>query len=343
MSHVSSPGERALREELASPSRTTPPVATKNNPPTIWSLRIAIVVIAVSILASAGWLLFGGSEYVITTPSMCPSVCVGALVLDQPAGTHFHAGELVSFAPPDMNQVYTHRIVYVFPNGSFETKGDAANIIDPWRVYPSMVRGRAVATIPGLGWFSLALPFLAMALTLILIARRMFPSINRREWDRLSVSLMVVVPIWLLKPLVRGIIVQTATVRAGVSQIVVVNTGLLPAEFRVPGGQIASFVAPGYRATLTGATQHGGQLGLAQTASFHWWGWALVIVLVLSPLLWYLFHLLRPSSHAERELVLRGRYVHVPPAPALPDMATVHGLTHSPHVARDRSRPLVRE
>jgi hypothetical protein len=99
-----------------------------------------------------------------------------------------------------------------------------------------MVRGREVAYAPAASWFNLALPFLAMALTLILLARRMFASINRREWDRLFVSLMIVVPIWLLKPLVRGIIVQTSTLRPGVSQIVVVNTGILPTEFRVPGG-----------------------------------------------------------------------------------------------------------
>jgi len=332
VTRLSTPGEEALREELASPSPPTSVAVTQRAQPTIWSLRIAIVIIAVSILASAGWRLTGGSEYVITTPSMCPTVCVGSLVLDQPAGTQFHVGELVSFTPPDMGQVYTHRIVYVFANGSFETKGDAANIIDPWRVYPSMVRGRAVATIAGLGWFSLALPFLAMALTLILIARRLFPSINRREWDRLFVSLMVVVPIWLLKPLVRGIIVETSTLRPGVSQVVVVNTGLLPAEFRVPGGQIASFIAPGYRATLSGPVQRGGQLGMAQTASFHWWGWALVIVFVMSPLIWYLLRLLRPSSRAERDLVFHGRYVHVPPAPVAPDMTTVHGLSNAPRV-----------
>ena len=342
MSRVSSPGEQALREELASPSTFEPPAAAPA-PRTIWSLRIAIVVIAVSILASAGWRLAGGSEYVITTPSMCPTVCVGSLVLDQPAGTHFHAGELVSFTPPDIATVYTHRIVYVFANGTFETKGDAANIIDPWRVTPAMVRGRAVATIAGLGWFSLALPFLAMALTLILIARRMFPSINRREWDRLFVSLMVVVPVWLLKPLVRGIIVETSTLRPGVSQIVVVNTGLLPAQFRVPGGQIASFIAPGFRATLTGTVERGGQLGLSQTASFHWWGWALVILFVTSPLLWYLLRLARPSAKAERDLVFRGRYVPVPPGPALPDMDHVHGLSDTPRAPRDRSRPLVRD
>ena len=154
---------------------------------------------------------------------------------------------------------------------------------------------------------------------------------------------MVVVPLWQLRPLERGIIVETSSLRTGVSQIVVVNTGLLPAQFHVPGGQIDSFVAPGYRATLSGAVPRGGELRMAETASFHWWGWVLVILFVFSPLIWYLMRLLRPSSKAERDLVFRGRYVHLPSLPLPPDMLNVHGLTEAPRDARDRSRPLVRE
>jgi hypothetical protein len=251
---------------------------------------------------------------------MCPDVCVGALVLDEPAGQHVHAGEIVSFVPPGMAQAYTHRVLYVFANGSFETKGDAANIVDPWRVYPSMLRGRAVMTLRGAGWFDVALPFLALALTLILIVRRAVPLRSRREWDRLFVSVMVIVPMWLLKPLVRGIIVQVVSPHPGVSQITVVNTGLLPAQFAVPGGQVIPFVSSGRRATLTGEVKQGHQLGLTQVASFHWWGWMIVGVIVSSPLIWYVVQLLRPSSRAERELVFRGRYVDVPPPLAMPDL-----------------------
>jgi hypothetical protein len=303
----------------------------------IWSLRLAIAIIAISILASAGWRLGGGSEYIVTSPSMCPHICVGGLVLEEPADSNFHAGEVISFVPPGMSVVYTHRIVYVFANGSIETKGDAANIVDPWRIYPSMVRGREVTYLPGAGWFDLALPFLAMALTLILLARRMFPSINRREWDRLFVSLGVVIPIWLLKPFVRGVIVQTTSLRPGVSQIVVVNTGVFPAEFRVPGGQSADFVNSGARATLSGPVQRGGQLALSQVASFHWYGWVLVALVVFSPLWWYLIHLTLPSSRAERELVLRGRFVHVPTRLRRP-LSGVVLATHDPPPPRVRSR-----
>jgi signal peptidase I len=309
----------------------------------IWSLRISILVIVVAIVAFAGWRLFFGSDYVVSSPSMCPTICVGALVLDEPAGTHLSVGEVISFVPPGLTSVYTHRIVHVFANGSVETKGDAANVVDPWRIEPSMVRGRAVLSAAGLGWIDLALPFLALALSLILILRRLLPIRHRREWDRLFVSVMVAVPIWLLKPLVRGVIVTTSTLRPGVSQLVVVNTGLLPAQFKVLGGQLASFIAPGYRATLTGATRRGGELALSQTASFHWWGWTIVYVFILSPLIWYLIRLAHPSSQAERDLVLRGRYVDTDVAAAA-DHA--HGALAARHDAtstarRDRSRPFV--
>ena len=302
---------------------------------------MSILIVVVAIVATAGWRLFGGTDYVVTSPSMCPNICVGALVLEEPAGTHFHVGEVVSFIPPGFSQVYTHRVVNVFANGTIETKGDAANIVDPWRIGPSMVRGRAVLTMVGLGWFDLALPFLALAITFILIVRRMLPTRRLREWDRLFVSLMVAVPIWLLRPLVRGVVVTSSTLRPGVSQLVVVNTGLLPAQFKIPGGQVASFVAPGHRATLSGVVQRGGQLALSQTASFHWWGWAIVIVLVTSPLLWYFIHLLRPSSHAERALLLRGHTLHVHAAPVLAQVDVALGAYDTNRTPRDRSRPFI--
>jgi signal peptidase I len=340
VTRLASPGEQSRHEELASPPRIDT-TRVRHPQPMIWSLRLAIVIITLSILASAGWRLSGGSEYIIGSPSMCPTICVGALVLDQPAGTHLHVGEVISFVPPGLSTVYTHRIIYVFANGSIETKGDAANIIDPWRVYPSMVRGREIAFLPAAGWFDLALPFLAMALTLILLARRMFPTIHRREWDRLFVSLGVVIPIWLLKPLVRGVILQTASLRPGVSQIVVVNTGIFPTEFRIPGGQSAAFVGPGTRATLSGPVQHGGQLALTQVASFHWYGWALVALFVAGPLWWYLIHLMLPSSRTERELVLRGKCVQVPGSLSMPDMDLVL-VKHDPR-PRDSSRPFLND
>ncbi len=304
-----------------------------------WSLRVATAVVVVAIVTSAGWRVFVGSDYVITSPSMCPTICVGALVLDTPAGAHLAVGDVISFVPPGLDTVYTHRIVAILANGTFETKGDAANVVDPWRIDAAMVRGRTVLDAAGLCWFDLALPFLALALTFILIARRLLPTRHLREWDRLFVSLMVAIPIWLLKPLVRGVVTTTATLRPGVSQLVVVNTGLLPAQFAVPGGQVASFVAPGHRATLSGLAHRGGQLALTQAASFHWWGWCLVDLLVLSPLLGYLVRLARPSSHAERDLVLRGRPVRDAGDPAPARELPVASPTTSSR--RDRSRPFI--
>jgi len=38
-------------------------------------------------------------------------------------------------------------VVKVFANGNFQTKGDAANIVDPWVVSPSELKGVTVATV----------------------------------------------------------------------------------------------------------------------------------------------------------------------------------------------------
>ena len=289
-------------------ARRPEPLAPRPAQPMIWSLRVAIVVIAFSVVASLGWRFSGGSSYIISTPSMCPSLCVGSLVLDQPAGTHFHVGEVISFTPFDHGPTYTHRIVAVFPNGTLETKGDAANIVDPWRVTPAEVRGRMVAEFSDLGWYDLALPFLALALTLILISRAMFTTRHRREFDRLCVSLMVTLPIWVLHPLVRGVVVETSSLGPGVEQSVVVNTGVFPAEFRVPGGRSASFITPGHRAVIEGPARRGGQLDFQMLASFHWYGWALVILAACLPLIIYLANLARPSRRHELNFVLRGRH-----------------------------------
>ena len=36
----------------------------------------------------------------MATPSMCPAVCVGSLVADQPLNGPLHTGELITFHPP---------------------------------------------------------------------------------------------------------------------------------------------------------------------------------------------------------------------------------------------------
>ena len=258
-----------------------------------WELRVLFTLIALAVLAQVGWIVSGGSLYRIDSSSMCPQVCVGALVIDRPlsSGETLHKGETVTFIPPGFSVPYTHRVVKVFANGTFQTKGDAANIVDPWLVAPSELKGVTVATVWGLGWLSSALPFLAAGMAIILLFRRSFDVRVRRAFDRLMVVIMVVVPIWLLKPLIRATVVQTTSLKNNLERLTIVNTGLLPSQFRATEGQFKDFVASGQRIILTGRIGSDGQVAVKQFVSFHWLGWTIVALVIASPLLIFLFQL----------------------------------------------------
>ena len=107
-----------------------------------------VVIILASMAASTAWRLAGNSMYFIATPSMCPSLCVGSLAIDTPVGTALlRVGETISFHPPGVTQVYTHRIVKIAENGqAISTKGVAASKPDPWTITPTDVEGVTVAS-----------------------------------------------------------------------------------------------------------------------------------------------------------------------------------------------------
>ena len=295
------------------------------NPPLPWLLRIIFTIITLSVLVSVGWRASGGTLYTITSPSMCPEVCVGSLVLDRPLppGQGVHIGETVTFLPSGFSSVYTHRVVKVFSNGSFETKGDAANVVDPWVVTTAEVRGVTQGTIWGLGWLSNALPFLAMGMLAIVIMRRYIHASVRREWDRLFAILIVLVPVWLIKPLIRGVVVISSHLHHGYGKLTIVNTGLLPAQFRAVQGQFKDFVSPGQRFSISGRLQSNGQVSVSEFASFHWVGWAVVILIVLSPLISFLLRQ-RHNKHID--------YTHHDPS-ALPQEPEVASLASTNDLA----------
>ncbi|MGA2432316.1 MAG: S26 family signal peptidase [Acidimicrobiales bacterium] len=309
-----------------------------------WELRVLFTLIALAVLAQVGWIISGGSLYRINSPSMCPQVCVGALVIDRPlaAGATLHKGETVTFIPPGFSVPYTHRVVKVFANGTFQTKADAANIVDPWLVSPSELKGVTVATVWGLGWLSSALPFLAAGMSVILLLRRSFDVRIRRAFDRLMVVIMVVVPVWLLKPLIRAMVVQTTSLKNNVERLTIVNTGLLPSQFRASEGQFKDFVASGQRITLTGRIGTNGQVAVKQFVSFHWLGWTIVALVIASPLLIFLIQLPKQRRLAVQYLgpSLAERLAKEYPEEVLAAaFARVRGVAGAPEVPRATSMP----
>jgi signal peptidase I len=103
--------------------------------------------------------LLGYHVLAVLSGSMTPTHLVGGAVFVQPlepddiAG--LAAGDVITFvtADPDTTPI-THRIVAVNVDGTFVTKGDASEGLDPDPVMPGQVRGTVVLHVPWLGYAS---------------------------------------------------------------------------------------------------------------------------------------------------------------------------------------------
>ena len=184
-------------------------------------------------------------------------------------------------------------------DGSFKTAGDALGRVDPWTVPPKNVIGRVAFNVRGLGWLWRSLPWMAAALACFILARRSIPSRHRREYDMLFTTLLVVVPVLVMRPLFRATVISWHVLHGGALVMTVVNDGLLPAQFRVTGAPAVGHVAPGQIVTITGNVR-GGLVWVRQLASFSLWQWAVLALAVLLPMLVYLARLLWVRVHPPR-------------------------------------------
>jgi len=248
-------------------------------------LVVVGVLVAAAVLASVGWRLAGGALFTIATPSMCPDLCVGTLVLDQPLTGPVHVGDVVTFRPPGSTTVFTHRVVRVLPGGAFKTAGDALGRVDPWTVSPGDVVGRVVDNVRDLGWLWRGLPWVAAALACILVARRSVAARFRSQFDLLAVTALAVVPALVMRPFVRAAVVAWEQRPGGSVVMWVVNTGLFPAQYRVTGAPDVTGVVPGQVLKLTGVPTRGTLVSLGDHVSFTPWQWAMFALVVLLPML----------------------------------------------------------
>lgn len=119
-------------------------------------LSAAVVILAVLLV---GVRLAGIRVYTVLSGSMEPAYHVGSLIYVKPVSPEMlKAGDVITFM---LNQdtVVTHRIAQVLPDADgaglrFVTKGDANETEDAGWVYAQNVIGRAVVTIPYLGYLS---------------------------------------------------------------------------------------------------------------------------------------------------------------------------------------------
>ena len=126
-------------------------------------LATLAAVVVVAALGAFAWQATGGRILMMSTQSMCPETCVGALVVDRAASGPYRVGEMISFNPPGSTAVYTHRIISV-DHGVLRTKGDANLAADPWTLTGANVVGRTWFTLWGAGWLYKILPFLVIGI-----------------------------------------------------------------------------------------------------------------------------------------------------------------------------------
>jgi hypothetical protein len=263
---------------------------------------LAMVALAIVVLAVGGvfaWRLAGGRLLVMETPSMCPAVCVGSLVADQPLRGAIHPGELISFHPPGSTEIYTHKVSAIFANGMIQTRGIANPAHDPWLITRADIVGRVVWTVWGLGWALKVLPMLAVGVLAWVLVRARVSAASRRAWDRLWMTALVVIPLWALNPLVRGQI-TAVTVKAGtkhLGQARVVNTGLLSSAFHPVNGGRTLRLASAHIGVLSGALSKQGAFYVHETLVLRPWGWAVLVAVIVSPLLAYFVHIWRDDEH----------------------------------------------
>ena len=284
---------------------------------TVSLLALGVVLLAVA--AVWGWKLAGGRLVVMETPSMCPTVCVGSLVADRPLHGPVHVGEMITFHPPSSrSETYTHRISRIFPNGMIQTKGTANPSPDPWLITRSDVVGQVVFTVWGLGWVLKALPLLAVGVLAWVVVRPGIAPASRRSWDRMWMVALTVVPLWMLRPLVRGGIISTSSDKAHPHWLTASlrNTGLLSAKFGATGGPAAPPVRSAGLGQVSGPAGRGGYLMVHQALSLTWWGWAIMVLIVASPLLGFLWHVWR-GNEAYRALEMSERGPAPSTGPAL--------------------------
>jgi len=146
---------------------------------TSWTAIILIGLIAV--WSSVG--LLGFTPTIIGSGSMQPTLNAGdiAIIISAPVST-IEKGDIIQYGTPEA--MIIHRVIDTYTSGGtrwFITKGDANNAPDPDPVGQDQVVGKAVFTIPQLGWVSIALKgFAANAYTFLTITvpESLIPAFN---------------------------------------------------------------------------------------------------------------------------------------------------------------------
>ncbi|WP_152192612.1 signal peptidase I [Georgenia satyanarayanai] len=147
--------------------------------------RVLPGVLLVALLALLGALilvprLLGWAPLTVLSGSMEPTIPTGSQIVISPvtdAGS-LEVGDVVTVMPyPDDPTLVTHRIVEraETPAGpTFTTQGDANDVVDPWEVTETQLRGEVRYWVPAAGYLATALSAHTKAIGTAVVAAALF-------------------------------------------------------------------------------------------------------------------------------------------------------------------------
>ncbi len=250
----------------------------------VFLISAALVALA---LTWGGWLISGGGLYLVGSPSMGTVAPVGSLVATQPLAPSavLGVGEIVVFEPhAGRSLTYVHRIYQALPKGEYLTKGDLNPGPDPWVITRSAIVGTPQAIIPAIGWIYKCATWLFLGAAALLIVALYVGERQRRWMLALGPTVVLAVPLLWYRPLIGGFLYGSGR-RGPQVAANIIDTGILPVRFTPTRGGVVHAV-PGQEVLVTGWTpKHPSVLDIRISAALPWWGWVLVVLACLTPLI----------------------------------------------------------
>lgn len=253
---------------------------------TRWPTMLLSAALVALALTWGGWILSGGGLFWVGSPSMGTVAPVGSLIATQPLApaSRLSVGQVVVFeAGSGRSATYIHRISEALPGGRYLTKGDLNQSPDPWVITRANVTGTPQAIIPAIGWIYKCTSWVFLGAA-VLMAVALFVEERRRRWILALAPVVILgVPLLRYQPLIGGFVYGSGR-KGRLASAAIVDTGILPVRFAPTLGR-AVHAAPGQEVTVTGiSTKHSSILDIRVTAALPWWGWALVVMVCLVPL-----------------------------------------------------------
>jgi hypothetical protein len=247
------------------------------------AFEVAALAVVLVALAYSGWFrLHGGHWERVQTPSMGTAAPVGTLLWVEPVSGRVQPGEFVTFHRPDGggDEVFSHRVTSVEPDGSFHTAGDLSGP-DQWTVAPADLVGRVQWSWTGMGFLIQGAPVLVVgglltAGVVSFVARR-----SKLPLAMLGASFTLAAVMVVYHPLTGAESLGTADRGDGAVDASYVATGLLPVRISTHGDSVV--LTPGESGTVRMTHVVDGKLSVAVKPAIPWWFWALLVLSCFGP------------------------------------------------------------